>query len=70
MEALEIKAKTDDNGILNINLPLSKKNFNVRIIILLDEELSAIRDRYSQSDGFEFWAAAEEDLYQDLVPVN
>lgn len=70
MEALEIKAKTDDKGVLHINLPLSKKNSNVRIIILLEEEVSAIRERYAQSDAFDFWSAAEEDLYQDLVPAN
>jgi hypothetical protein len=69
MEALEINAKTDDNGVLHINLPLSKKNSNVRIIILLEEELSAIRERYAQSDSFDFWSTAEEDLYQDLVPA-
>lgn len=37
MKAIEISARTDKNGKLNINYPLETKNKKVRVIILLAE---------------------------------
>ncbi|MFW5831755.1 MAG: hypothetical protein ACOC1J_00435 [Prolixibacteraceae bacterium] len=38
MKAIEVKAKTDDQGLLRINVPLQKNNQEVRLIILFHQE--------------------------------
>ena len=38
MKAIEINSKTDKYGYLKIDYPLNKKDSNVRILILLDDD--------------------------------
>ena len=68
MKAIEVKAKTDDQGHLKINVPLQKNNQEVRLIILLyedDEETEANNwlQFNSQNPSFDFLNEPEEDVY-------
>jgi len=60
MRAIEINSKTDKNGILRIDYPLKRKDSNVRIIILLDDDYANVDDEklwlqsISKNEAFDF----------------
>ena len=67
MKAIEKNFKTDSKGNLKLDIPLTTKERNVRVIILLDEEddneekiwLEAV----SNNPAFEFLKDTSEDIY-------
>lgn len=64
MKAIEIKTHTNQFGNLEINYPLMKKNQNVRVSILLDEENEEElwMKSISNNPAFDF-LKDEEDIY-------
>ena len=67
MRAIEINAKTDVNGHLKLNYPLHKKDQNVRVIILVDDNTEAEEKLWlnalSSNPAFDFLKEPEEDIY-------
>lgn len=78
MKAIEINSKTDKNGILRIDYPLKRKDSNVRIIILLDDDYPNADDEklwlqsISKNEAFDFLNDPAEDIYSinDGEPLN
>lgn len=64
MKAIEIKTHANQFGNLEINYPLMKKNQNVRVLILLDEENEEElwMKSVSNNPAFDF-LKDEEDIY-------
>lgn len=69
MKAIEINSKTDKNGNLKIEYPLNKKNSNVRVLILLDDDYLNPDDEklwlqsISKNPAFDFLNDPDEDIY-------
>lgn len=69
MKAIEIKAKTDDTGNLKLDIPLKRKNRQVKILNLFKEEDELLDDEnlrlYANSNNtsFDFLNEPEEDVY-------
>jgi len=78
MKAIEINAKTDIQGHLKLNYPLHKKEQNVRVIILVDdnsdvdEEEQLWMNAVSSNPAFDFLKEPEENIYsiKDGEPFN
>ncbi|MCD4696506.1 MAG: hypothetical protein K8S16_09730 [Bacteroidales bacterium] len=77
MRAIEINSKTDKTGHLKINYQLNKSDSNVRILILLDDDIKIDEeklwlDSISKNPAFEFLNDSSEDIYSlnDGVPLN
>ena len=69
MKAIEIRSKTDGHGNLRIDYPLNKKDSNVRVIILLDDDYINPHDEkfwlksISKNPAFDFLNDPAEDIY-------
>ena len=69
MKAIAINSKTDEHGNLKIEYPLNKKDTDVRVIILLDDEYSSPDDEkpwlqsISKNPAFDFLNDPGEDIY-------
>jgi hypothetical protein len=69
MKAIEINAKTDKHGNLKIDYFLNKKDTDVRVIILLDDDYSSPDDEkqwlksISKNPAFDFLNDPGEDIY-------
>lgn len=69
MKAIEINSKTDKYGNLKIDYPLNKKDTDVRVIILLNDEYSSPDDEklllqsISKNPAFDFLNDPGEDAY-------
>ena len=78
MKTIELNSRTDKNGNLVLNYPLYKKNKDVRILILLDEnspetdEEKLWLNSISKNPSFHFLNEPEEDIYSlnDGEPIN
>jgi hypothetical protein len=78
MKAIEIKAKTDNTGNLKLDIPLERKNRQVKILILFKEDDELLDDEnlwlYSNSNNpsFDFLNEPAEDIYSlnDGEPIN
>jgi len=78
MKAFEIRSKTDKTGHLKIDYKLGKPLSNVRILILLDEDISEKEeenlwmDSISTNPAFDFLNDSSEDIYslKDGEPLN
>jgi len=78
MKAIEIKAKTDDTGNLKLDIPLKRKNRQVKILILFKEDDELLDNEnvwlYSNSNNpsLGFLNEPEEDIYSltDGEPIN
>jgi len=69
MKAIEISTKTDKQGHLKINYPLNKKESNVRVIILVNENNDDTEEEklwlnsISSNPAFDFLKDETEDIY-------
>ncbi len=67
MRAIEINTKTDSHGRLKLNYPIHKRDQNVRVIILLDDntedEEKLWLNALSSNPVFDFLKEPEEDIY-------
>jgi hypothetical protein len=69
MEAIEIRSKTDKNGHLKIDFPLFKKEKEVRILILFEEDIddqekdSSWLQAISHNPAFAFLHEPDENIY-------
>ena len=70
MKTIELDYKTDKNGYLNINYPLNKVNSNVRVLILIEDEINIDNDEEKlwmnsvlKNPSFSFLNDPEEDIY-------
>jgi hypothetical protein len=69
MQAIEIDAEIDYNGLLKIKKPLSFKNRNVRLIVLISDEDDNLGDdrvwlkSLSSNPVFTFLHDEAEDIY-------
>ncbi len=78
MKAIEINSKTDKCGHLKIDYPLDKKDSNVRVLILLDDNSFEQDDEklwmqsISKNPAFYFLNDPSEDIYsiKDGEPFN
>lgn len=78
MKAIEINSKTDKYGNLKIEYPLNKKNRNVRVLILLDDDYINPEDEkfwlqsISKNPAFDFLNDPAEEIYslKDGEPFN
>ncbi|MBM3435108.1 MAG: hypothetical protein FJY07_02695 [Bacteroidetes bacterium] len=78
MRAIEIKSKTDKSGHLNISYKLDKSESNVRVLILLDDDISEQDEEnlwlqsISKNPSFDFLSDPVEDIYslKDGEPFN
>jgi len=78
MKAIEINSKTDKYGNLKIDYPLNKKDSQVRVIILLDDEYVNPEDEklwlkaISNNSAFDFLNDPAEDIYslKNGEPLN
>jgi hypothetical protein len=78
MKAIEIKAKTDDTGNLKLDIPLKRKNRQVKILVLFKDDDELLDDEnvwlYSNSNNpsLDFLNEPEEDIYSltDGEPIN
>ena len=78
MKAIEIRSKTDEHGNLKIDYPLNKKDSNVRVIILLDDDYINPDDEklwlksISKNPAFDFLNDPGEDIYTSKSgePIN
>ncbi len=78
MKAIEINSKTDKYGNLKIEYPLNKKNRNVRVLILLDDDYINPEDEklwlqsISKNPAFDFLNDPAENIYslKDGEPFN
>lgn len=69
MQAIEIDAEIDYNGLLKIKKPLSFKNRNVRLIVLISDEDDNLGDDHvwlkslANNPVFAFLHDEAEDIY-------
>jgi len=78
MRAIEIASKTDKTGRLRIDCKLDHLDSDVRVLILLDEDVSVADEErlwltsVSRNPAFAFLAEPEEDIYgpHDGAPLN
>ena len=78
MKAIEIRVKTDAHGDLMLNYPLNKKEQNVRVIILVDDNSEVDNEEklwmnaISLNPAFDFLKEPEENIYSinDGEPFN
>ncbi|MBW6534458.1 MAG: hypothetical protein K0B11_05585 [Mariniphaga sp.] len=78
MKAIEIKAKTDDTGNLKLDIPLKRKNRQVKILILFKEDDELLDNENvwlyfnSNNPSLDFLNEPEEDIYSltDGEPIN
>jgi len=67
MKAIEIKAKTDNNGNLSISEKLNLSNKEVRVLILVEEDEEMEENSWltaiSNNPSFSFLAEPEQDIY-------
>ncbi len=78
MKAIEINSKTDKNGHLRIDYQLDKSERNVRILILLEDDLSELdeeklwMDSISKTPAFDYLNDPAENIYslEDGEPYN
>jgi len=78
MKAIEINSKTDKTGHLKIDCKLDKSESNVRVLILMDDDISEIEEEklwvnsISKNPAFDFLSDSDEDIYslKDGVPFN
>jgi len=78
MKATEIRLKTDNSGHLKIDYPLDKKNRDIRVIILWEEDAGEPESEklwlqsISDNPVFDFLNEPEENIYslKDGDPLN
>ncbi len=78
MRAIEINSKTDKTGHLRIDYQLNKKDSNVRVLILLEDDISKDDDErlwlksIAKNPAFDFLKEPVEDIYSlnDGMPLN
>ncbi|MCW0484123.1 hypothetical protein [Gaoshiqia sediminis] len=78
MKAIEIKSKTDNSGHLRIDFPLNKKDCNVRLLILIEEDYATNDEEQlwmesvTKNPAFDFLKEPQEDIYKstDGEPFN
>ncbi len=78
MKAIEIKSKTDKDGHLKLDYQLGNAELHVRILILVEEEISQEEeeniwmDSLTKNPAFNFLKEPEEDVYslKDGEPLN
>lgn len=76
MKALEIKAKTDKEGRLQIEQDLKQANLSVRVLILIDEENEDEEVQWlealSKNPSFDFLNDPDENIYtlKDGKPLD
>jgi hypothetical protein len=78
MKAIEIKSKTDKAGRLKIDYKLDKSEQNVRVLILLDDDISEQDEEklwlysISKNPAFDFLNEPAEDIYslKDGEPLD
>jgi hypothetical protein len=78
MRAIEINSKTDKEGHLKIDYKLNKSNSHVRVLILLDEDITDLEEEklwinsISKNPAFNFLMEPSEDIYslEDGEPIN
>lgn len=78
MKAIEINSKTDKTGLLKINYKLDNSDCNVRVLILINDEITEIDEEklwlnsISTNPAFEFLSDSSEDIYslKDGEPFN
>lgn len=66
MKAIEIKSKTNKKGHLKLDLGLKEADKNVKVLILMEEELNDENDWLkvvSNNPAFDFLKEEEEDIY-------
>ena len=69
MKAIEITTKTDKTGHLKINYPMNKRESDVRIIILVDENNDDVDEEklwmnsISSNPVFDFLKDSNENIY-------
>lgn len=78
MKAIEIHTKTDKNGRLKLNYPVNRKDKEVRVIILLEEQRDETEEEKSWYEAissnpvFDFLQEPSENIYslKDGEPFN
>ena len=78
MKAIEINSKTDKSGHLKIDYNLDRSESNVRVLILLDDDISDQEEEYlwlnsiSSNPAFNFLSDPIENIYslKDGEPFN
>jgi len=78
MKAIEINSKTDKTGLLRINYKLDKSERNVRVLILIKDDISEQDEEnlwlnsISTNPAFDFLSDSSEDIYsiKDGEPFN
>jgi hypothetical protein len=69
MKAIEINSKTDKTGHLRINYKLDKSERNVRVLILINDDISELDEEniwlnsISTNPAFDFLSDSSEDIY-------
>lgn len=66
MKAIEIKSKTNSKGHLKLDLDLKEAGKNVKILILMEEDLNEEMEWLKMISGdpaFDFLKDTEEDIY-------
>lgn len=66
MKAIEIKSKTNSKGHLKLDLDLKEAGKNVKILILMEEDLNEEMEwlkMISEDPAFDFLKDTEEDIY-------
>jgi Trm5-related predicted tRNA methylase len=66
MKAIEINSKTNKKGHLKLDLDLKEADKNVKVLILLEEEINDENEWLkiiSNNPGFDFLKDEEEDIY-------
>jgi len=70
MKAIELKARTDKYGHLQINYPINKKDRDVRVIILVEEKADDVDEEelwmksISSNPAFDFLQDPNENIYK------
>jgi hypothetical protein len=78
MKAIEINSKTDKNGRLKIDYKLDKSESNVRVLILINDDINEHDEEnlwlnsISTNPAFDFLSDSSEDIYslKDGEPFN
>ena len=78
MEAIEIKSRTDKKGFIRLDYPLKIKDKNVRILILVEDEIDQQDEEtewlkaVSNNPAFHFLQEPEENIYglNDGNPIH
>ena len=78
MKAIEINSRTDNFGHLKFDFPINKKDKEVRVIILVNDDEPDSDDEklwlqsISNNSAFEFLKDKDEDIYSlnDGEPLN